>query len=155
MWWYSYMWNGWVMWYTWHALKTKVHQNWQHTVSQVIWVSLPGEGSNEQVLQWQRQPWPRRAGIQPLILCPLTLQCSDASSEVCRDFVHINWFRCFSLCKSAVVKTHLSEYFLRPWNLRHRLDYRDNGASGTSLTRRFLLPLLLPGFCLTPKWPAS
>lgn len=62
----------------------------------------------------QRQPWPRRAGTQPLILSPLTLQCSDASGEVCRDFVHINCFRCFSLCKSAVVETHLSEWFLRP-----------------------------------------
>lgn len=35
------------------------------------------------------------------------------------------------------------------------MDYRDNGASGTSFARRFLSPLLLPGSCLTPKWPAS
>lgn len=34
---------------------------------------------------------------------------------------------------------------------RHRLDYRDNRASGTSFARRFLSPLLLLGSCLTPK----
>ena len=33
---------------------------------------------------------------------------------------------------------------------RHRLDYRDNGASGT-LPTRFLSPLLLPGSSLTPS----
>lgn len=42
-----------------------------------------------------------------------------SSGVPCGDFVHINLFSfsCFSLCKSPVVATHLSECFLHRWNL--------------------------------------
>lgn len=81
--------------------------------------------------------WEVRAGPQSLAVLPhlahLALQAwAPASHSVsshpsmlgssgvpCGDFVHINLFSfsCFSLCKSPVVATHLSECFLHPWNL--------------------------------------